>query len=365
MRKNEGKVTLKKIPTTRPNIPKNILDNSQINSNIAFDAEFISYINELSSSIKKFYKSSSSNFNQIKTIIHPSDSSNKENETNENQFNNNLLFSFHELENFFSDFYTKAKSIFKKMKNHHNQFTENALNTTSRKNEIIKQNERINSSDNNKKNHNIKIPTTPPKNNIIKKIPKAMSITEENININNKYNKNNYRENNKIFSNKREAKKNKVSTPNKSSYENYINNTVYDNQNNSRFRNSDNTFNNKTISNFPVSNYNKINYSVATSPSVQNIFQYEEKILFLEKECEKYKNNLFDFSNEVNKFLSNLKQFQNNYIIKVPENLRNDFENERNELNNICLNYISSIQNEICNSNNTISILNHPNENNY
>ena len=62
-----------------------------------------------------------------------------------------MLFSFHELENFFSDFYTKAKSIFKNMKNHHNQFTENSLNTTSRKNEIIKQNERISSSDTNKK----------------------------------------------------------------------------------------------------------------------------------------------------------------------------------------------------------------------
>jgi hypothetical protein len=272
MRKNEGKVTLKKIPTTRPNIPKNILDNSQIHSNIAFDTEFIAYINELSSSIKKFYKSSSSNFNQIKTIIHPSDSSNKENETKENQFNNNLLFSFHELENFFSDFYTKAKSIFKKMKNHHNQFTENSLNTTSRKNEMLKQIERISSSDTNKKNPNIKLPTTPPKNKIIKKIPKTMSITEENININNKYNKNNPRENNKAFSNKREFKKNKISTPNKSSYEKYINNTVYDNPNNIKFRNIENNINNNTISNLSVSNYNKFNFSVATSPSIPNIF---------------------------------------------------------------------------------------------
>ena len=37
MRKNEGKGSLKNMQTTRPNIPKNILDNSQINSNIAFD----------------------------------------------------------------------------------------------------------------------------------------------------------------------------------------------------------------------------------------------------------------------------------------------------------------------------------------
>ena len=143
MRKNEGKGSLKNMQTTRSNIPKNILDNSQLNSNIAFDLEFISYINELSSSIKKFYKSSSQNFNQIKAIINHSDSSNKEKEIKDNQNNNNLIFSFHELENFFSDFYTKAKNIFKNMKNYHNQFTQNSLNTTSRKNENLKKNERI------------------------------------------------------------------------------------------------------------------------------------------------------------------------------------------------------------------------------
>ena len=295
MRKNEGKGSLKNMQTTRSNIPKNILDNSQLNSNIAFDLEFISYINELSSSIKKFYKSSSQNFNQIKAIINHSDSSNKEKEIKDNQNNNNLIFSFHELENFFSDFYTKAKNIFKNMKNYHNQFTQNSLNTTSRKNENLKKNERICSLDTNKKNPNIKIPTTPPKKNIIKKIPKAMVITEENININNKYN-------------------------------------------------------NNTVTNLSVSNYNKINFSVGASPSIPNLFQFEERILFLEKECEKYKKNLFDFSNEVNKFLINLNQFQNKYIINIPENLRNKFENEKNELNNICLNYISNIQNEMSNS---------------
>ena len=283
MRKNEGKGSLKNMQTTRSNIPKNILDNSQLNSNIAFDLEFISYINELSSSIKKFYKSSSQNFNQIKAIINHSDSSNKEKEIKDNQNNNNLIFSFHELENFFSDFYTKAKNIFKNMKNYHNQFTQNSLNTTSRKNENLKKNERIGSLDTNKKNPNIKIPTTPPKKNIIKKIPKAMVITEENININNKYNNNTHKENNKTFSNKREVKKNKISTPNKTSYENYINNTVYDKSNNYKFRKIENNINNNTVTNLSVSNYNKINFSVGASPSIPNLFQFEERILFLEK----------------------------------------------------------------------------------
>ena len=113
MKKNEGKNSLKKVPTNRPNIPKNMIDNISINSNFAFDTEFISYINKLSYSIKSFYKCNNQNFIQIKSYI---------NSQCQNNENNNIITPFKNLEISFSTFYLNAKSIFKKMKNYHNEF---------------------------------------------------------------------------------------------------------------------------------------------------------------------------------------------------------------------------------------------------
>ena len=97
--------------------------------NIMYDDNFVLMINELSSSIKKFHKEMNQNFIEIKQIIQGHSEETEENSNN--SFNieyntsninvNNLINNFSNIQKSFCDFYSKAKIIFKKMKNYRNE----------------------------------------------------------------------------------------------------------------------------------------------------------------------------------------------------------------------------------------------------
>ena len=77
---------------------KNILE-------IIYDDEFVLMINQLSTSIKNYYRANNKNFLTIKTIFKNSD------------LNNELLYeTFNKIEATFGLFYSSAKQIFKNMK---------------------------------------------------------------------------------------------------------------------------------------------------------------------------------------------------------------------------------------------------------
>ena len=98
--------------------------------NEIYDDEFISYINELSLSIKSFYKCVNPNLSTISNLLNSSELiellSKLNNKTSKSH--SSLRQSFHDIENSFSKFYQNAKIIFKQMKVYRNERIENIIN---------------------------------------------------------------------------------------------------------------------------------------------------------------------------------------------------------------------------------------------
>ena len=94
---------------------KNILE-------MIYDDEFVIMINQLSTSIKNYYRSNNKNFLTIKTIL-------KNNDIN----NHTLLETFNKIENTFSYFYSSAKQIFKNMKIYRREKISNIMNQNKKK----------------------------------------------------------------------------------------------------------------------------------------------------------------------------------------------------------------------------------------
>ena len=101
------------------NSSKNILEE-------IYDDEFVIMINQLSSSIKNYYRSNNKNFNVVKSILNT-------NEMNYNKNNELLVESFNNLENSFSFFYSTAKQIFKSMKIYRREKIANILAQNKKK----------------------------------------------------------------------------------------------------------------------------------------------------------------------------------------------------------------------------------------
>jgi hypothetical protein len=125
---------LSPLPNIENNNQKEITSKMSKIISIMYDDNFVLMINELSSSIKKFYKEMNQNFLEMKQVIqgHLEDTEDNSSysdlnlDNNINNINtNNLILIFSNIQKSFSDFYLKAKIIFKKMKNYRNEKLKN------------------------------------------------------------------------------------------------------------------------------------------------------------------------------------------------------------------------------------------------
>ena len=101
------------------NSNKNVLE-------MIYDDEFVIMINQLSTSIKNYYRANNKNFSTVKSIFN-------NNEMNDNNVNALLLETFNKIENNFSFFYSSAKQIFKNMKIYRREKIANILAQTKKK----------------------------------------------------------------------------------------------------------------------------------------------------------------------------------------------------------------------------------------
>ena len=101
------------------NSNKNVLE-------MIYDDEFVIMINQLSTSIKNYYRANNKNFNTIKSIFNTS-------EMKENSDNELLIEAFNRIENSFSLFYSSAKQIFKNMKIYRREKIANILSQNKKK----------------------------------------------------------------------------------------------------------------------------------------------------------------------------------------------------------------------------------------
>ena len=95
---------------------KNILE-------MIYDDEFVIMINQLSTSIKNYYRSNNKNFLTIKTILKNNDIT-----------NHPLCETFNKIESAFSYFYSSAKQIFKNMKIYRREKISNIMTQNKKKN---------------------------------------------------------------------------------------------------------------------------------------------------------------------------------------------------------------------------------------
>ena len=92
-----------------------------------YDDEFVIMINQLSTSIKNYYRANNKNFNTMKTLL-------KNNDITDISDNNELVLeTFNKIENSFSFFYSSAKQIFKNMKIYRREKISNILAHTKKK----------------------------------------------------------------------------------------------------------------------------------------------------------------------------------------------------------------------------------------
>ena len=112
------------------NSNKNVLE-------MIYDDEFVIMINQLSTSIKNYYRANNKNFNIIKTILN-------KNELNYSDDNELMIETFNKIENTFSFFYSSAKQIFKNMKIYRRKRIANILANNKKKNTNNKNDNNIN-----------------------------------------------------------------------------------------------------------------------------------------------------------------------------------------------------------------------------
>ena len=105
-----SQITANTSTTKRVNdISKNKASNKNVLEMI-YDDEFVIMINQLSTSIKNYYRANNKNFSTIRNIL------NKNEMLNYNDDNDLMIETFSKIENTFSFFYSSAKQIFKNMK---------------------------------------------------------------------------------------------------------------------------------------------------------------------------------------------------------------------------------------------------------
>ena len=110
-------------PIKSKNLNKSVLET-------IYDDEFVIMINQLSTSIKNYYRSNNKNFNIVKALFNKSDS----HDNSINIDNELLVETFNKMENNFSFFYSSAKQIFKSMKIYRREKITNILSKTKKKN---------------------------------------------------------------------------------------------------------------------------------------------------------------------------------------------------------------------------------------
>ena len=125
----ESQISVKESSTKRVN---DQIKNKNSNKNVLemiYDDEFVIMINQLSTSIKNYYRANNKNFNIIKSIINKNDDMDDSNITN----NEIIIETFNKIENTFSYFYSSAKQIFKNMKIYRREKITNILSNNKKK----------------------------------------------------------------------------------------------------------------------------------------------------------------------------------------------------------------------------------------
>ena len=106
----ESQISVKESSTKRVN---DQIKNKNSNKNVLemiYDDEFVIMINQLSTSIKNYYRANNKNFNIIKSIINKNDDMDDSNITN----NEIIIETFNKIENTFS-FFIQARNKFLKI----------------------------------------------------------------------------------------------------------------------------------------------------------------------------------------------------------------------------------------------------------
>ena len=95
--------------------------NSGKKSNLIYDDNFISLMNELSKMINVLYKSNNTSFSTMKNILDTNDNKNEK-----QKIDKKVVFnSFNKIETSFNDFYSNVKTLFQRMKNYENNINNN------------------------------------------------------------------------------------------------------------------------------------------------------------------------------------------------------------------------------------------------
>ena len=301
--------------------------------NEIYDDEFISYINELSLSIKSFYKCVNPNLSTISNLLNSSELiellSKLNNKTSKSH--SSLRQSFHDIENSFSKFYQNAKIIFKQMKVYRNERIENIINnyqkSESPKKKEIEDYQNNNGVTNSIHNDGINVNKTNfsmvinKENNLNKNFKiKLDKLKNENINLKKKV---------ELL-----EKKGKTLSPNK--IPKPTKNENYHSQNNNQRR-----------INTSVNDDERNNSNSSFS---QSLSFYDEKLKIFQKENEKYKKHLHKLSYEINRFLINFKQIKN---LEIPEGLKTSLEKGKITLNQLTSNFLKKNNDFSINHNNS------------
>ena len=200
---------------------KNILE-------MIYDDEFVVMINQLSTSIKNYYRSNNKNFSSMKNLL-------KNTEKN----NQSLSEAFNKIESTFSFFYSSAKQIFKNMKIYRREKISNIMLQNKKKN--------------NNRNNNTNAPGKPRNSDMrVKQLVKG----ENDISSNNLINSNKALSINITQQNINNNINNSINISNIITNSNNNNNTLKNSNNNdSEFSpNYDNNINNNNISEFAIYN---------------------------------------------------------------------------------------------------------------
>ena len=207
---------------------KNILE-------MIYDDEFVIMINQLSTSIKNYYRANNKNFLTIKTIL-------------KNDINNQVISeTFNKIESTFSIFYSSAKQIFKNMKIYRREKIANIMNHNKKKGD---NNMNVN---NKQRNSDAKLKQlikgdNESSNNLLNDKNFSINITHQNIN--NNINTSGNISNIMIISNNKSNSANNINKANNSHMSDSQYSTIYFNDRNYNNKKS----NNNNVSDFAMDN---------------------------------------------------------------------------------------------------------------
>ena len=241
---------------------KNILE-------MIYDDEFVIMINQLSTSIKNYYRANNKNFLTIKAIL-------------KNDINSQLISeTFNKIESTFSIFYSSAKQIFKNMKIYRREKIANIINQNKKKGD----NNNSMNVNNNQRNRDAKLKQLIKGDNESTKNllnDKNFSINITHQNINNNINTSGNISNIMIISNNKSSSANNINKANNSHLNDSKYSTIYFND--KKYNNKKS--NNNNVSDFAIENTedntNNTNYDeyldVIKNISKKNVRKSEKKI---------------------------------------------------------------------------------------